>query len=151
VFLRNHDEIDLGRLSDEERQRCFQAFAPDPEMQLYRRGIRRRLSLMLQGDRRRIELLNSAMFTLPGTPVMQSVPHHSVHAGLARARACIVCSVQRATLAAERGRRHADEPASRAKARGVGCRGQRDSVACRGQRRSVAFDIAESGAHSCSH
>jgi maltose alpha-D-glucosyltransferase/alpha-amylase len=70
-FLRNNDEIDLGRLSDEERERCFQAFAPDPSMQLYGRGIRRRLSPMLQGDRRRIELMNSLMFTLPGTPVIR--------------------------------------------------------------------------------
>ncbi|MCA1644909.1 MAG: alpha-glucosidase C-terminal domain-containing protein, partial [Chloroflexi bacterium] len=70
-FLRNNDEIDLGRLSDEERERCFQAFAPEPNMRLYGRGIRRRLSPMLQGDRRRIELMNSLMFTLPGTPVIR--------------------------------------------------------------------------------
>jgi maltose alpha-D-glucosyltransferase/alpha-amylase len=70
-FLRNNDEIDLGRLDDEQRARCFQAFAPEPEMQLYGRGIRRRLSPMLQGDRRRIELMNSLMFTLPGTPVIR--------------------------------------------------------------------------------
>jgi maltose alpha-D-glucosyltransferase / alpha-amylase len=70
-FLRNNDELDLGRLSDEDRQRCFEAFAPEADMQLYGRGIRRRLSPMLQGDRRRIELLNSLMFTLPGTPVIR--------------------------------------------------------------------------------
>jgi maltose alpha-D-glucosyltransferase/alpha-amylase len=70
-FLRNHDEIDLGRLSDEERERCFEAFAPDPRSHLYGRGIRRRLSPMLQGDRRRIELMNSIMFTLSGTPVIR--------------------------------------------------------------------------------
>jgi maltose alpha-D-glucosyltransferase / alpha-amylase len=70
-FLRNNDEIDLGRLSDEERERCFNAFAPEPRMQLYGRGIRRRLSPMLQGDRRRIELMNSLMFSLPGTPVIR--------------------------------------------------------------------------------
>ncbi len=70
-FLRNNDEIDLGRLTDEQRARCFAAFGPDKNMQLYDRGIRRRLAPMLQGDRRRMELLNSLMFTLPGTPVIR--------------------------------------------------------------------------------
>jgi maltose alpha-D-glucosyltransferase/alpha-amylase len=49
----------------------FAAFAPDPEMQLYDRGIRRRLAPMLEGDRRRMELAYSLMFTLPGTPVIR--------------------------------------------------------------------------------
>jgi maltose alpha-D-glucosyltransferase/alpha-amylase len=70
-FLRNHDELDLGRLDPEARERCFAVFAPEPRMQLYGRGIRRRLSPMLQGDRRRIELMNSLLFTLPGTPVVR--------------------------------------------------------------------------------
>jgi maltose alpha-D-glucosyltransferase / alpha-amylase len=70
-FLRNNDELDLGRLQPEERQRCFEAFAPEPEMQLYGRGVRRRLAPMLQGDRRRLELMNSLLFTLPGTPVIR--------------------------------------------------------------------------------
>ena len=70
-FLRNNDELDLGRLSDEERGLCMQLFAPAPEMQLYGRGIRRRLAPMLQGDRRRMELMNSLMFTLSGTPVIR--------------------------------------------------------------------------------
>jgi maltose alpha-D-glucosyltransferase / alpha-amylase len=69
-FLRNHDEIDLGRLSDEERAEAFAAFGPEPEMQLYDRGIRRRLAPMLNCDRRRIELAYSLMFSLPGTPVL---------------------------------------------------------------------------------
>jgi hypothetical protein len=56
TFLRNHDEIDLGRLTEEERQEAFRKFAPDPDMQLYHRGIRRRLAPMLGGDRRRLEL-----------------------------------------------------------------------------------------------
>ena len=59
-FLRNHDEIDLGRLADDERRDAFRAFGPKPEMQLYDRGIRRRLAPMLGGDRRRIELAFSA-------------------------------------------------------------------------------------------
>ncbi len=70
-FLRNNDEIDLGRLTDEQRQKCFAAFGPEKEMQLYDRGIRRRLAPMLQGDRRRLELMNSLLFTLPGTPVVR--------------------------------------------------------------------------------
>ncbi len=70
-FLRNHDELDLGRLSQKERQIVFEAFGPDKDMQLYDRGIRRRLAPMLAGDRRRIELAYSLMFTLPGTPVVR--------------------------------------------------------------------------------
>ncbi|HEY7209572.1 MAG TPA: alpha-amylase family protein [Bryobacteraceae bacterium] len=70
-FLRNHDELDLGRLSEEQRQKVFEAFGPEPEMQLYGRGIRRRLAPMLEGDRRRIELAYSLMMTLPGTPVIR--------------------------------------------------------------------------------
>ncbi|MEQ8672347.1 MAG: alpha-amylase family protein [Aggregatilineales bacterium] len=71
IFLRNHDEIDLGRLSDDERQLAFQAFGPDENMQIYDRGIRRRLAPMLHNDRRCLELAYSLMFTLPGTPVLR--------------------------------------------------------------------------------
>jgi maltose alpha-D-glucosyltransferase/alpha-amylase len=71
MFLRNHDELDLGRLSKSQREKVFQAFGPEPNMQLYQRGIRRRLAPMLDGDRRRIELAYSLMFTLPGTPVLR--------------------------------------------------------------------------------
>jgi maltose alpha-D-glucosyltransferase/alpha-amylase len=71
TFLRNHDEIDLGRLTDEERQEVFAEFAPDPGMQLYGRGIRRRLAPMLGGDRRRIELAYSLQLSMPGTPVIR--------------------------------------------------------------------------------
>jgi maltose alpha-D-glucosyltransferase/alpha-amylase len=70
-FLRNHDELDLGRLSERQRQIVFTAFGPDKNMQLYQRGIRRRLAPMLQGDRRRLELTYSLMMTLPGTPVIR--------------------------------------------------------------------------------
>src|SRR5215208_2630075 len=69
-FLRNHDELDLGRLSDEQRARVFERFGPDERMQLYDRGIRRRLAPML-GDRRQIELAYSLVFGLPGTPVLR--------------------------------------------------------------------------------
>ncbi len=70
-FLRNHDELDLGRLTENQRASVFTAFGPDPEMQLYNRGIRRRLAPMLQGDRRRLEVAYSLMMTLPGTPVIR--------------------------------------------------------------------------------
>lgn len=53
-FLRSHDELDLGRLTDEQRHKVFQAFGPEPKMQLYNRGIRRRLAPMLGNDRRRL-------------------------------------------------------------------------------------------------
>src|SRR6195952_1948484 len=56
LFLRNHDELDLGRLTKKQRDAVFAAFGPQPGMQLYERGIRRRLAPMLEGDRRRIEL-----------------------------------------------------------------------------------------------
>ena len=69
-FLRNHDELDLGRLTDEQREKVFAAFGPEKNMQLYERGIRRRLAPML-GNRARIELAYSLMFSLPGTPVMR--------------------------------------------------------------------------------
>jgi maltose alpha-D-glucosyltransferase/alpha-amylase len=70
-FVRNHDELDLGRLTDDERQEAFREFAPDPGMQLYGRGIRRRLPPMLGNDRRRIEMAYSLMLSLPGTPVLR--------------------------------------------------------------------------------
>ncbi|WP_020186678.1 alpha-amylase family protein [Methylopila sp. 73B] len=71
MFLRNHDELDLGRLTEEQRQAAFAAFGPEKSMQLYDRGVRRRLAPMLKGDRRRLELAYSLMFALPGTPVLR--------------------------------------------------------------------------------
>jgi maltose alpha-D-glucosyltransferase/alpha-amylase len=70
TFLRNHDELTLDQLSDEERAECFAAFGPDEDMQVYGRGLRRRLPPMLGGDRRRIELAYSVLLSLPGTPVL---------------------------------------------------------------------------------
>jgi maltose alpha-D-glucosyltransferase / alpha-amylase len=69
-FLRNHDELDLGRLTDEQRERVFARFAPDERMRLYGRGIRRRLAPML-GDREHEELAYSVLFSLPGSPVIR--------------------------------------------------------------------------------
>ena len=69
-FLRNHDELDLGRLEPDVRETVFEAFAPEPSMQLYGRGIRRRLAPML-GSRDRLELAYSLMLSLPGAPVLR--------------------------------------------------------------------------------
>lgn len=69
-FLRNHDELDLGRLTEEQRQKVFERFGPEEDMQIYNRGIRRRLAPML-GGRQRLELAYSVIFSLPGTPVIR--------------------------------------------------------------------------------
>ncbi|HET6950486.1 MAG TPA: alpha-amylase family protein [Acidimicrobiales bacterium] len=70
TFLRNHDELTLDQLSDAERQEVFAAFGPDPGMQLYGRGLRRRLPPMLGGDPQRLRMAYSLLFSLPGTPVL---------------------------------------------------------------------------------
>ena len=69
-FVRNHDELTLDKLTDEERQEVFDAFGPDEEMQLFGRGLRRRLPPMLDGDQQRIRMVYSLLFALPGTPVL---------------------------------------------------------------------------------
>jgi maltose alpha-D-glucosyltransferase/alpha-amylase len=71
-FLRTHDELDLGRLSEGERREVFEKFGPEPRMQLYNRGIRRRTAPMLGNDRRRLELAHSLILTLPGIPVLRN-------------------------------------------------------------------------------
>jgi maltose alpha-D-glucosyltransferase/alpha-amylase len=71
TFLRNHDEVDLSRLTADQRQEVFAAFGPDEDMRLYGRGIRRRLAPMLDGEQRRIRLAYSLQFTLRGTPVIR--------------------------------------------------------------------------------
>ena len=71
TFLRNHDELDLSRLTDEQRNDVFKAFAPEPAMRIYGRGIRRRLAPMFRSNRRHIELAYSLQFTMPGTPVLR--------------------------------------------------------------------------------
>ena len=71
TFLRNHDEVDLSRLTAEQRDEVFAKFGPDENMQLYGRGIRRRLAPMLGNDRRRIELAYALQFSLRGTPVLR--------------------------------------------------------------------------------
>jgi trehalose synthase len=70
TFLRNHDELTLDQLSDDERQEVFDAFGPDPDMQVYGRGLRRRLPPMLGGHPQRLRMAYSLLFSLPGTPVL---------------------------------------------------------------------------------
>ena len=69
-FVRNHDELTLDKLTEAERQEVFAAFGPEPEMQVYGRGLIRRLPPMLGGDPRRIRMVYSLLFSLPGTPVL---------------------------------------------------------------------------------
>jgi len=69
VFLRNHDELTLEMCTDPERDYMYYAYAQDPVMKL-NIGIRRRLAPLLENDRRKIELLNSLLFSLPGTPIV---------------------------------------------------------------------------------
>jgi maltose alpha-D-glucosyltransferase/alpha-amylase len=70
-FLRNHDEVDLGRLSNSEREEVYKKFGPEKNMQLYDRGIRRRLAPMMNNDRKHQELAYSLLFALPSTPVLR--------------------------------------------------------------------------------
>lgn len=69
VFLRNHDELTLEMVTEEDRQLMWQLYAPDPRMRL-NLGIRRRLAPLLGNDRRKIEVANSILFTLPGAPII---------------------------------------------------------------------------------
>ena len=69
MFLRNHDELTLEMVTDEERDYMYRAYATDPQMRI-NVGIRRRLAPLLENSRRRIELLHSLLFSMPGTPVI---------------------------------------------------------------------------------
>jgi len=69
-FLRNHDELDLSRLTELEQARCLKVFAPDENMRLYGRGIRRRLAPMFNGNVQRQMLAFSLIFSIPGTPII---------------------------------------------------------------------------------
>jgi maltose alpha-D-glucosyltransferase / alpha-amylase len=69
MFLRNHDELTLEMVTDEERDYMYQEYAADPRMRL-NLGIRRRLAPLMDNDRRKIELLNSILFTMPGSPIV---------------------------------------------------------------------------------
>ncbi|NEN05056.1 trehalose synthase [Diaminobutyricibacter tongyongensis] len=69
-FVRNHDELTLDKLTAAEREEVFAAFGPEKRMQVYGRGLVRRLPPMLEGDPRRIRMVYSLLFSLPGTPVL---------------------------------------------------------------------------------
>jgi len=69
-WVRNHDELRLDKLSDEEREEVFSVFGQDPDTRIYGRGLRRRLPSMVDGDERRARLAYSLMFSLPGTPIL---------------------------------------------------------------------------------
>ena len=69
IFLRNHDELTLEMVTDEERDYMYQAYAADPQMRV-NAGIRRRLAPLMENSRARIELLNGLLLSLPGTPVL---------------------------------------------------------------------------------
>jgi maltose alpha-D-glucosyltransferase/alpha-amylase len=69
LFLRNHDELTLEMVTDEERDYMYNEYAKDPRMKI-NVGIRRRLAPLVDNGRRRIELLNSLLFTLPGSPII---------------------------------------------------------------------------------
>ncbi len=69
MFLRNHDELTLEMVTDEERDFMYRAYASDPQARI-NLGIRRRLAPLLGNNRRRIELMNGLLFSLPGTPVI---------------------------------------------------------------------------------
>jgi maltose alpha-D-glucosyltransferase/alpha-amylase len=69
LFLRNHDELTLEMVTDEERDYMYSVYAADPQMRV-NVGIRRRLAPLVENSRRRIELLNSMLFSFPGTPII---------------------------------------------------------------------------------
>ena len=69
MFLRNHDELTLEMVTDEERDYMYRAYASDSQARI-NLGIRRRLAPLLNNNRRRIELMNGLLFALPGTPVL---------------------------------------------------------------------------------
>jgi len=69
LFLRNHDELTLEMVNDEERDYMYLAYSADPQARL-NLGIRRRLAPLMGNDRRRMELLNSLLFSFPGTPIV---------------------------------------------------------------------------------
>jgi maltose alpha-D-glucosyltransferase/alpha-amylase len=69
IFLRNHDELTLEMVTDEERDYMYGQYAADPQMRV-NVGIRRRLAPLMENSRRRMELMNSLLFSMPGTPII---------------------------------------------------------------------------------
>ncbi len=69
-FVRNHDEWSLDKLTEAERQEVFKAFGPKEDMQLFGRGLRRRMPTMLNGNQDRLRMVYSLIFAMPGAPVL---------------------------------------------------------------------------------
>ncbi len=69
MFLRNHDELTLEMVTDEERDYMYRVYATDPHARI-NLGIRRRLAPLLANNRRKIELLNTLLLSMPGTPII---------------------------------------------------------------------------------
>src|SRR5690606_33849920 len=69
IFLRNHDELTLEMVTDRERDYMYRTYATDPRMRV-NVGIRRRLAPLMENDRPRIELMNSLLFSMPGSPIV---------------------------------------------------------------------------------
>lgn len=69
-FLRHHDELNLSRVTKDEREKVFEAFGPEAKFQVYDRGLRRRLAPMLNGDQAHLRLAYSLLFSLPGAPMI---------------------------------------------------------------------------------
>ena len=110
-FVRNHDELTLDKLSESEREEVFAAFGPEPEHQLYGRGLRRRLPSMLSGDEDRIRLAYSLAFSLPGTPVLFYGEEIGMHESLEIPGRMSVRSPMQWSSERHRGFTTADEPA----------------------------------------
>ena len=69
-FLRHHDELNLSQLTRDQREQVYAAFGPTPDLQIYGRGLRRRLAPMLDGEQPRIRLAYSLLFSVPGAPML---------------------------------------------------------------------------------
>jgi maltose alpha-D-glucosyltransferase/alpha-amylase len=69
IFLRNHDELTLEMVTDEERDYMYHQYAADPQARL-NLGIRRRLAPLMEGGRRQIEMMNNLLMSMPGTPII---------------------------------------------------------------------------------
>ena len=70
-WMRNHDELNLSRLTEQERQEVLAAFSPQPESQIFGRGSRRRIAPMLDGDQRRLQMATALLLSLPGAPMIR--------------------------------------------------------------------------------
>nr|WP_297430237.1 alpha-amylase family protein [uncultured Actinotalea sp.] len=95
-FVRNHDELTLDQLSDDEREEVFAAFAPREGQRIHGRGIVRRLPPMLDGDPRRVRMVYSLLFSLPGAPVLYYGEEIGMgeHPGMERTRVAVRTPMQ---------------------------------------------------------